>query len=116
MASDHKTRIMYIERKAGELVGEARIGRVTYPKTGRSLYYRGKTFAVGEGLKSNFIDCESGEDYWISGPHRDGRDRLYESNLPIEIDDDAREEYWIEIRNKPEWKNRTTTSGGKRRE
>ncbi len=26
----HKTRIMYIERKAGNLTGPARIGRVTY--------------------------------------------------------------------------------------
>ena len=39
-----KSRIMYIERKAGELTGEARIGRVTFSKTGRTLYYGGKAF------------------------------------------------------------------------
>lgn len=34
---------MYIERKAGELTGPARIGRVSFSKTGKSLYYRGQT-------------------------------------------------------------------------
>jgi len=32
------TRIMYIERKAGALTGEARIGRVRSNKTGRTLF------------------------------------------------------------------------------
>ena len=37
-------RIMYIERKAGELTGVARIGQVTFSKTGKTIYYRGKKF------------------------------------------------------------------------
>jgi hypothetical protein len=33
-------RIMYIESKAGGLAGgEARIGRVTFSKTGQTIYY-----------------------------------------------------------------------------
>ena len=111
----HKMRIMYIERKAGELEGSARIGRVTYSKSGRSLYYRGKTYNMSEGFKSNFVEDDSGEDYWISGPRRDGADRLYDTGLPVEIDEDVREEYWTTIRNKPEWKDRSTTTGGKAR-
>jgi hypothetical protein len=35
---------------------------------------------------------DSGEDYWISGPKRDGDDRLYGSRNPVEIDEDVREE------------------------
>jgi hypothetical protein len=35
--SSHKTRIMYIERKAEGLNGPARIGRVTFSKTGRTI-------------------------------------------------------------------------------
>jgi hypothetical protein len=100
---------MYIESKAESLNGPARIGRVTFSKTGLSIYYRGKTFARGEGFKANYFDVETHEDYWISGPRHDGLDRLYKSNLPIEIDDDVREEYWTAIRKKPECKDRTRT-------
>jgi hypothetical protein len=38
----------------------------------------------------------------------DTLDRLYGERVPIEIDDDVREEYWIEIRSEPESKNRRT--------
>jgi hypothetical protein len=95
---------MYIERKAGELTGAARIGRVTFSKTGKTLYYQGKKFRSlkGRGFKSNYVEVESGEDYWISGPRRDGQDRLYGERQPIEIDEDVREEYWTEIRREPD--------------
>src|SRR6185503_298428 len=97
-------RIMYIECKAGGLTGAARIGRVTFSKTGRTLYYRGQTFQSlkGAGFKSNYYCVESGEDYWISGPKRRGGDALYGGSTPIEIDEDVREEYWREIRRQPD--------------
>jgi hypothetical protein len=97
-------RIMYIERKAGGLTGNARIGRVTFSKTGSTIYYQGKTFRSlkGAGFKSNYFCVETGEDYWISGPKRRGGDTLYRGNTPIEIDSDVREEYWTNIRRLPE--------------
>jgi len=97
-------RIMYIECKAGNLTGEARIGRVTHSKTGRTLYYRGQRFQSlkGKGFKSNYYDLDSGEDYWISGPKRGGGDALYGGNIPVEIDEDVREEYWRDIRRSPD--------------
>src|ERR1041384_8353187 len=100
----HRTRIMYIEDKSEGLVGPARIGRVTYSKTGKSLFYRGREFASlrGTGFKANFQDIESGAQYWISGCKKDGLDSLY-ANV-VEIDDDVREEYWVKIRNKPKLK------------
>ncbi len=97
---------MYIESKAASLNGPARIGRVTFSNTGLSIYYKGKTFLRTRGFKANYFDAETHEEYWISGPHRDGKDRLYASNIPVEIDDDVREEYWTEIRKKPQFKNR----------
>ena len=99
-----KPRIMYIERKAGALIGSARIGRVTFNRTGRTIRYRDQIFRriVGGGFKSNYIEEATGEDYWISGCKRRGGDRMYGSPVPIEIDDDAREEYWCSIRNLPE--------------
>jgi hypothetical protein len=98
-----KTRIMYIENKADDLSGPARIGRVTFSKTGRTLYYRGRTFQSlkGSGFKANYIDVATGEHYWISGPRKDGADRLYGEALPVEIDDDVRAEYWSHIRGQP---------------
>jgi len=97
-------RIMYIERKAGNLTGEARIGRVSFSQSGRTLYYKGRQFRSlkGKGFKSNYYDVESGEDYWISGPKRRGGDSLYRTNIATAIDDDIREEYWREIRRQPE--------------
>jgi len=99
-----KSRIMYIERKAGALTGTARIGRATFNRTGKTLYYRAQVFQriVGGGFKSNYIEEATGEDYWISGPKRDGSDRLYGGRVPIEIDQDVREEYWTTIRNLPD--------------
>lgn len=98
-----KSRIMYIERKAGALVGLARIGRVTFNKTGRTIFYREHVFRriVGGGFKSNYCDEATGEDYWISGCKRRGGERMYGSALPVEIDDDVREEYWRDIRGEP---------------
>lgn len=96
------TRIMYIESKGDGLEGEARIGRVSFSKTGRTVYYRGRKFQSlkGGGFKSNYFDVESGEHYWISGPKRSGQDRLYEGG-GAEIDEDCREEYWTTIRKQP---------------
>ena len=97
-------RIMYIECKAGNLTGAARIGRVSFSQTGRTLYYAGRKLQSlkGAGFKSNYYDVETGDDYWISGPKRNGGDALYGGCTPIEIDEDVREEYWRDIRRSPE--------------
>ncbi len=93
-------RIMYVEKKDG-LEGPGRIGWVTFSKSARSFYYGGRRLAkVRSGYKYNCLDAETGEEYWISGPHKDGRDRLYGG--VVEIDEDAREAYWVKIRKQPE--------------
>jgi hypothetical protein len=110
-----KTRIMYVEYKGDGLTGEARIGKVKFSKTGQSIHYNGKTFQTlnGRGFKSNYFDVETGEEYWISGCKKDGADRLYGERLPIYIDDDIREEYWITIRNLPDKKHIKIINGKK---
>jgi hypothetical protein len=84
------------------LIGSARIGRVKFSKSGKSIHYNGKTFETlnGMGFKSNYFDVETGDHYWISGCRKDGRDALYSTTA--EIDDDVREEYWADIRSMPE--------------
>jgi len=74
-----RTRIMYIESKAEGLNGPARIGRITFNKTGGTLYYKDQSFQSlkGRGFKANYFETETRDEYWISGPRRDGLDRLY---------------------------------------
>jgi hypothetical protein len=92
---------MYIEYKGDGISGPARIGRVTFSKSGKSLYYRGRRFQTlaGGGYKRNYFDVATGETYWISGCKKDGRDRLYSG--VTEIDEAVAEEYWTEIRGEP---------------
>lgn len=96
-------RLMYIEDKSDGIVGPARIGWVTFSKSGQSIQYGGRRFGriKGGGLKkSNYREIESGDEYWISGCKKDGSDALYSTS--IEIDEGAREEYWMNIRRMPE--------------
>ena len=59
---------------------------------------------------AEYYETETGEEYWISGPRRDGLDRLYgKSALVVEIDADVREEYWAEIRKQPEQRSKSHT-------
>jgi hypothetical protein len=86
---------MYVESKADGLEGKARIGRVYFSKTGKTLYYRGLRFRSlkGSGFKANYRELTSGDQYWISGPRRDRDDRLYGGSRGVKIDDDVRAEY-----------------------
>jgi hypothetical protein len=99
--SGRSPRIMYIERKSGgNDCGPARIGLVTFSKTGRTIYYLGQSFQScnGQGISGNYFDVESGVEYWISGPKKNGQDRHWAGSGPIEIDDDVIEAYWRDIR------------------
>ena len=94
-------RIMYIECKGGALEGPGRIGWVELSRSKRSYRYAGMEFRkAGSGYKYNCIDSEPGARYWISGPKKDGTDRLYGG--VVEIDEAARMEYWTKIRSAPQ--------------
>jgi hypothetical protein len=89
-------RIMYVELKSGyHDNGPAWIGRVAFSKTGRTIYYRGKSLRriPGGGISANHRDIETGEEYWVSGVKKDGEDRHWAGSGPVEIDEDVREEY-----------------------
>jgi hypothetical protein len=96
-----KSRIIYIEDKSIGLEGLARIRRVTYSKSRKSLEYNGRIFQSlrGSGFKANYFDTETGDQFWISGPRKDGADRLYgEITMPSDVDADVAEEYWQNVR------------------
>lgn len=94
-------RIMYIECKKDGLEGIGRIGWVEFSRSMRFFYYAGKRFLkTKSGYKYNCVDVETSDRYWISGPKKNGMDRLYGGI--VEIDDSARVEYWTTIRSSSE--------------
>jgi len=104
----HMKRIMYIECKGEGLDGPGRIGWVEVSRSTRSYVYRGKRYVkTKSGYKYNCIEEDTGMRYWISGPKKRGGDKLYGGK--VEIDDEARIEYWTKIRGKPESVNDTYT-------
>ncbi len=87
---------MYIELKSGQGDrGPARIGRVTFSKSGTTIYYKGKSFQriKGGGISGNYFDVETSEEYWISGVKKNGEDRHWAGSGAVEIDEDVKEEY-----------------------
>ena len=87
---------MYVEQKTGANDnGPAWIGRVAFSKTGRTIYYRGRTLEriPKGGIGSNHVDVETGEEFWISGVKKDRKDRHWAGGGPVEIDPDVRDEY-----------------------
>ncbi len=93
-------RIMYVENKCGGLDGDGRIGWVEVSRSGCSFLYAGRRLAkTKSGYKYNCIDEDNGDRYWVSGPRKDGADRLY-GGL-VQIDEDARVDYWTKIRKSP---------------
>ncbi|MDF1662460.1 MAG: 1-deoxy-D-xylulose-5-phosphate synthase [Planctomycetota bacterium] len=102
-----ESKIMFIQQVSWcvDCYGEhyecpARIGRVRFSKTGRTVYYGTLTLKKTKGYKCNHYDEATSEDYWISGCHKNGNDPLYPTM--IHVDADVQEEYWTEIRKKPE--------------
>src|SRR5260221_7503210 len=104
-------RIMYVENKSGGVDGDGRIGWVDLSKSGRTFHYAGRRLAkTKSGYKYNCVDEENGDRYWVSGPRKDGADKLY-GGL-VQIDEDARVEYWTKIRAQPSLAERTEYRAG----
>ena len=95
-------RVMWIEYKWDGLTGPARIGWVKVSDHGKRIDYQTRSFRTlkGHGFKANFYEVETGEHYWISGCRKDGANALY--NTDVSVDEDALEEYWVNIRKLPE--------------
>ena len=92
---------MYVELKSGHGdSGPARISRVSFSKSGRTIYFKDKQLqaAAGSGIQGNYFEVDTGDEYWVSGPKRDGSDRHWAGGGPVYIDKEIAEEYWREIR------------------
>lgn len=87
-------RVMYIELKSGYGDdGPAWIGHVTFSKSGQTIYFNDKALKKFQGISGNFYDVETGEEYWVSGVKKDGRDRHWAGKGKIMIDRKVINEY-----------------------
>ena len=94
-------RIMYVECTVGSLHrGRASIRRVRFSRTGRTIYIGGMglTSRRGSGIVGNYINPETGIEYWISGPKKNGQDRHWAGGGPVYVEAGVQEEYWRDIR------------------
>ena len=84
-------RVMYIEQKTeGNRTlddrGPAMIGEVIFSKTGRTIYYKDKTFHREKCVQGNYRCVEDGNEYWISGVKKRHSNRHWAGSGPI-VDD-----------------------------
>ncbi len=85
-------RLMYVENKDGDIDGvPARIGWVELSKTGKTIYYRGRELLSigGRGIRGNFIDAATPEEFWVSGVKQRGSNTHWAENVSVKIDPDA---------------------------
>jgi hypothetical protein len=93
---------MYVELKTHggghDDNGPAWISRVKFSKSGKSIYFHGKLLQRYNAGCGNYIDPETEDVYWVSGPKKDGTDRYPWAREKVFIEEDVREEYWESIR------------------
>ena len=71
-----QSELKYIELKTGHSDdGPAWIARVSFSKTGRTLYFNGRELQRWNGISGNHVDVQSGEEYWVSGVKKSGTNR-----------------------------------------
>ena len=91
-----KAVLRYIELKSGYADnGPAWIARVTLSRSGRGLYFGHRLLKRGGGqlIAGNYFDSETGEEYWVSGVKKDGRDRHPRGSGRIAIEASVLSEY-----------------------
>ncbi|MDP9174328.1 MAG: hypothetical protein M3O30_10750 [Planctomycetota bacterium] len=82
-------RVMYVEQKNDGNCslsdrGPAEIGEVTFSQTGRTIYFKGRSFQRSRsGGPGNYFCVESGDTYWISGVKKRGSNRHWAGGGPV---------------------------------
>lgn len=91
-----KRQLKYIELKSGFAGnGPAWIGFAEFSKSGRTVYFNGSALKSngGSGIEGNHYDLETGDEYWVSGVKKDGKDRHWSGGGKIFIDRKAVDQY-----------------------
>ena len=86
--------LMYLELKSGyNDTGPAWIGYVKASKSSQTLYWNDHAFQKYNGGCSNYVDIETGDEYWISGLKKKESNRHWDGHGKIMIDRRAVNEY-----------------------
>jgi hypothetical protein len=87
-------RVVFVQLKTGYPTdqGPCWICRARFTKTWQSVQFHGRTLRRQQTVYGNFVDVESGEEWWVSGPKRDRTDARYSGQQPV-VDDEVRAEY-----------------------
>ena len=89
-----KKELIYVELTNGFNHDEkAEIGFGYYNRTRSTVYFNGRIFGKGKRIVGNFVDIETGENYWVSGTKKNGQNRHWAGKGKIHIDKTAIPEY-----------------------
>ena len=79
--------LMYIELKTGHHDdGPAWIGYVAASKSGRTIYFNDHAFQRYNGIQGNYIDVETGDEYWLSGVKKRESNRHWAGRGKVMVD------------------------------
>lgn len=96
-----REQLMYIELKSGYADdGPAWISKVTFSKTGRTAYFNDRALMRFKGNGANFVDIESGEEFWISGVKKNGQNRHWAGSGKVNVDVKVLDEFLRHTRQK----------------
>jgi len=95
-----RRRLMYLEARSQAIGGRGRIAWVEHSSSCRVYHYAGVVLRISAPATYNCFDAGTGELYLVTEPKANGRDKLHGGF--VDIDDDARLEYWLGVRNLPE--------------
>lgn len=95
-----KSAIKYIELKSGfSDNGPALIAEVEFSKSGQTIYFNQMALKKLKtpGIGTNHFDIETGDEYWISGFKKNGRDRHWAGGGKILIEEDIIDDYLSQV-------------------
>lgn len=87
-------RIMFVQQKTGFDIdsGPCWIGWVEFNRSWNTARFHGRELRRFQGVSGNFVDVDTEEWFWLSGPKRDQTDARYRHTIP-EVEPDAVDAY-----------------------
>jgi hypothetical protein len=85
---------MFVQQKSGfnTDAGPCWIGWVDFNRSWKTARFHDRELRRSQSFDGNFVDVNTDEEFWLSGPKRDQTDARYKNTSPI-VDEDAREPY-----------------------
>lgn len=95
-------RLMFVQLKSGHDTdrGPSWISWVEFNRSWKTARFRGRELRREQWIEGNFVDVDTGEYFWLSGPKRDQTDTRYGPRTTT-VDDDAREAYEAFLKGAP---------------